>query len=303
MSALLALASRWRHMNFPMTTFEMQPDSDDPPEEALEFLATDALVGDIAVRHLKITLYRQLLPTHAAVLQILRHCLLLETCDVPVSGGHNPSPTHEPLTLPYLRRLSIANGRTPVEFPHFVGSLIVPALSYFHCSDDIIPSKIPASRSLFPSAALLRCLSVNIRGMSTEVLLAGLAELPTIQELHLLQEPVIVVDGDPDSKFLTHLIPLGTLTTIKCPLVQHLALENFNALTVTDDTLLQFIQSRTKPSLQRVEVKRVNNLDTVVRLSRLSCSFQRLQERNILPVLHDAIAAGLDLELQYEKVA
>ncbi|KAJ7656783.1 hypothetical protein DFH06DRAFT_1198564 [Mycena polygramma] len=319
MSALVALAHRWRHMNFPMVTYgylaslsskdvpllqtmalKIQPDSDDSPEDALELLATGTLrrlelpvyksllcsraLSWGTLLHLKITMYRQLLPTHVSVLRILGQCPLLETCDIPVSGGH-PSPQYEPLALPHLRRLSIANGRTPLDVFHFVGSLILPALSCFRCSDYIIAPKIFTSRSLFPSAPFLQDLWVNIRGMSTDVLLAALTELPTLLELHILQEPVNAVDGNPDSEFLTYLIPPQTLTTAICPLLHHLALENFNAL--ADDTLLRFIQSRTAP--------------TVVPVSRFSCSFQRPRDRDILPELHDAIAAGLVLELQYRK--
>ncbi|KAJ7622557.1 hypothetical protein DFH06DRAFT_1231658 [Mycena polygramma] len=333
MSALVTLAPRWRHMNLPMVTYsylaslsskdvpllqtmalKIQPESDDSPEDALELLATGTLrrlelpvykpllrsraLSWGTLLHLKLTMYRQLLPTHVSVLRILGQCPLLETCDVPVSGGH-PSPQYEPLALPHLRRLSIANGRTPLDVFHFVGSLILPALSCFRCSDYIIAPKIFTSRSLFPSAPFLQDLWVNIRGMRTDVLLAALTELPTLLELHILQEPVNVVDGDPDSEFLAHLIPPQMLTAAICPLLHHLALENFNAL--ADDTLLRFIQSRTAPVVEYVEVQRGNNFESVVSLSRFSCSFQRPRDRDILPELHDAIAAGLVLELQYRK--
>ncbi|KAJ7677722.1 hypothetical protein DFH06DRAFT_1465627 [Mycena polygramma] len=329
MSALVVLAPRWRHMNFVMAnydylasissnnvpllqtmTFEVKPDSNDIPQEALELLATESLrrvelpanrslfssksLSWGTLRHLKITMYRQLVPHHAEVLRILRQCPLLETCELPVTGRLSQ---HEPLSLPYLRRLSVANARTPPDAPHFIGSLILPALSTFHCSDRISPGKIIPSRSLFPSAAFLQCLWVNIRYMSTAVLLAALAEFPTLQELHILQEPVRDADAGPDSDFLAHLIPSETHIAVVCPLLQHLALENFSA--VSNETLVQFIQSRTVSLPGYVQAKHCGHFETVVPLSRFSCSFRRLLDRDIVPELQDAIAAGLVLELEY----
>ncbi|KAJ6537945.1 hypothetical protein B0H19DRAFT_1181334 [Mycena capillaripes] len=335
MSALVALSPRWRHMHFSLTTYSyfaslsshdvpllqtISFDSaksywGDNPTESFMFLATQSLrsvalpssktllqspISWRSLRHLKITRYGQQVLTHNGVLKILRQCPLLETCDIAVSQhviSSEATIDQLQFSLPHLTHLSVTNGPTNSGVSHFLGSLILPALLSFDCYEDIRLQAIVPSQSLFPSDAFLQCLRVNIRGLNTSVLVAALTAIPTLEEVYILQEPTNISDRYPDSKFLTHLTaPPNRVIPIVCPNLHVLELERFDA--VSDDTILQFLQSRTGPLLQFILVEQ-----PIVQLARFSCTFDRSCRRNIMPELQAAIAAGLSVDLKYIPLA
>jgi hypothetical protein len=197
--------------------------------------------------------------------------------------------------------MSVTNGPTPPEVPHFIGSIILPNLRSFYCYDDIRLPDITACRSLFPLDTSLQCLRVNIGGLNSSVFVAALADMPSLQELQVLREPSDLPIHTADPHFLTHLTtPPNRVTPVVCPRLRCLELEKFDAL--SDETVLQFIQSRTGPLLQFIHAKRGEQLLTIVPLSRFSCVFERSQRRDIIPELQDAIAAGLVLDLKYRPL-
>ncbi|KAJ7865549.1 hypothetical protein B0H13DRAFT_2067675 [Mycena leptocephala] len=318
MSALVAVSTRWRHMQFVLRTYDhfASLSSNDVPQlqsmmldnaksywgnrptESLGFLATQSLrsielpssksllgspISWGSLRHLKITRYRQEVLTQSGALVILRQCPLLETCDLAVSGAGTLDDTSQqkPFSLPYLTHMSVTNGPTPPEVPHFIGSIILPNLRSFYCYDDI---RLPTSplvdlyfRWTHPS---------NVSG---SVLVAALADMPSLQELQVLREPSNLPDRSADPHFLTHLTtPPNRVTPVVCPRLRCLELEKFDALT--------------GPLLQFIHAKRGEQLQTIVPLSRFSCVFERSQRRDIIPDLQDAIAAGLVLDLKYRPL-
>ncbi|KAF7352097.1 F-box domain-containing protein [Mycena venus] len=235
---LNTLTARWRHIRLALTSYEHFASislAEVPmlqtmglgnsksywgrrPTESLALLATKSLrsielpstasffrspVSWRSLRHLKITRYRSEPLTHNAALAILQQCPVLQTCDLAVSGGNIPNETTHPrLSLPYLRDLSITNGPTPAEGPHLVESIILPALHSFHCFDDIRFGTISSRSSLFPSDTFLRCLRVNIRGLTSTVLLAALTDMPALQGLQIVQEPLLTDRLAPDTNSL-----------------------------------------------------------------------------------------------------
>ncbi|KAJ6465649.1 hypothetical protein C8R47DRAFT_1201542 [Mycena vitilis] len=209
-------------------------------------------------------------------------------------GGNHLGGGFEPVSLPHLTHLSVTYGHETSNVPRLFGSLILPALSTFHCCDENTKLLFLHSRTLFPSGTSnLQCFWINLRDLNSLVLVAPLNDMPNLHELHILREPFDSQNRFPDRKSL---LRLGTdAGGPVCPRLQHLALEQFEEL--SDGTLLQFLQSRAPSIAQSHQTG--EQLQTVVPLSHFSCSFERPRDRDIMPDLQDAIAAGLVVELKY----
>ncbi|KAJ7127678.1 hypothetical protein C8R44DRAFT_667154, partial [Mycena epipterygia] len=142
---------------------------------------------------------------------ILRQCHMLETCELPVSVQRTPRNTPPPqqFPLPHLSHLSIYHSQIPTAEPHFLARIILPMLPSFHCQRILcVPVQMPRLTPLFPSTfSQLECFTVDIPVLSTELLLDALSDMPSLQELGILREPVLVRGtSHPDPDFLAHLI-------------------------------------------------------------------------------------------------
>ncbi|KAJ6493328.1 hypothetical protein C8R45DRAFT_185855 [Mycena sanguinolenta] len=231
--------------------------------------------------------------------QILGQCPLLETCKLaihsrkPVDTAWSTSST-QTVSLPKLRHFTLKHRHiVPIPSTHFFDHLLLPALRSFHCliPDGVLPSD---TRSLFPRGTSdLEYLKVDIRRMNSSLLLAGLSEMSSLQELHIAQEPC--EDGGVgrrDAQFLMHLTLSDTSVPVICPRLRRLKLERFRD--VSDDILLEFILLRMR---QRLTTE--TSLSKAVPLERFTCELHRPMERDIRAELQSR-AVDVEINLTYQ---
>ncbi|KAF8160330.1 hypothetical protein K438DRAFT_1859818 [Mycena galopus ATCC 62051] len=232
---------------------------------------------------------------------ILCHCPLLETSELSVIGGLGDPTWHgsplQPISLLRLRHLSVKHKyMVPIDAGRFFDRLILPAIRSFHCYS-ATPTR--DTRSLFPcmetALTYLECLTLDVRRLASDIVVAALADMPSLEELHLVHEPRLPGDGSRDPQFLTHLTPASDgAATVLCPNLRYLELKQFRE--VTDDTLLQFIISRTRPRPTHLEDEAGSQ--PVQHLDRFSCALQRPMQRDIKQDIQSQ-ALGLQLDLTY----
>ncbi|KAF7362689.1 hypothetical protein MVEN_00618200 [Mycena venus] len=239
----------------------------------------------------------------ADALRILHQCPLLETCDLVFRGRLTASDAYRTpvqlISLPRLLHLSISYTRVlSTDGPHFFDNIVVPALRYFHCCCyGMPPANIPL-RCLFPSMPVhLEHLKVHVLRFASSTLLAALAEMPSLKDLHIFGEPWSQPGPEQhrDPEFLVHLTPVSESVdsdSVLCPKLRRVELTNFKE--VSDNTLLEFIRSRTGP---RIGSRTSSEVSNVVQLARFSCALKRPMERDIHPDLENV---GCLVTLKYQ---
>jgi hypothetical protein len=198
----------------------------------------------------------------------------------------------EHFSLPQLSRLSIRrNGVLPRD--DLFGIVTLPnlrSLDYFGSSDSV---EIDLAQ-LLPSTPSLEWFKIYAGGLRSNALLAALSDMPALKRLTILDEPCSPTADDwflpRDERFLEQLtLSQGPESgPVVCPRLETIELHNFNV--VSDETLLQFVRSRTELQHQGV-----------TRLSRVLVQFGRLMDLDIKSHLQDAIAGGLVMDLSYVK--
>ncbi|KAJ7255833.1 hypothetical protein B0H12DRAFT_523814 [Mycena haematopus] len=148
---------------------------------------------------------------------------------------------------------------------------------------------------LIPSPQSLRYLRLEVEGLGCENLLASLAEMPVLEELILFAEPRSKEQTDEpniwrywksdagDKEFLAHLTPSSEdRDSTLCPLLRRV---NLRLCLTSDESLLQFVQSRTGHGGI---------------LASVTVTFPRPMQLDIIPHLQDSIADGLVVALDYQ---
>ncbi|KAJ7167877.1 hypothetical protein C8R46DRAFT_1350790 [Mycena filopes] len=315
-SALLAVAPRWRDMQLTVSDYShfgsLTPE-DVPllksialrqgsirraadPSGMLKFLATTSLRSaelpspDCVLKnplslafltHLKLPTNVYTALEYNETLGILHQCPLLETCEL-VLGRTAPGLAPR-VHLPHLRHLAVTHLRVWPDGPHFLPHLILPALRSFSVTThhQSLPRGILAA-GLFPSPSTnIECLKLNVYRLESRSLQSVLADMPSLVELHILQEPYTATT---DSGLLDLLAPL-------CPSLRTLTLRQFADL--DDATIVSFI--RTRLALQQAR--------KVVPLLRFDCSLQRRMQFDVRLGIAEAIADGLVMNLVYAVFA
>jgi hypothetical protein len=126
----------------------------------------------------------------------------------------------------------------------------------------------------------------------TTDLIDALRLSPLLDYLELKGEPVLLpqpgldIPGLPlaDADFLARLMPDSD--PVLCPNLRQIKLSHFHAL--TDDTLLAFIRARTGP-----------DGEAVARLASVTVNMHRARTLDIAAELHEDVANGLQLSLEY----
>ncbi|KAF7335739.1 F-box domain-containing protein [Mycena venus] len=203
----------------------------------------------------------------------LSQCPLLESCELVLYGQIGAVPPHPHISLPHLRHLSIKQNRILGGDIRFFDDMALPTLRSYHCYAAILSADAHI-RSLFPSGMRdLQCLRVHGKRFTSTLLLAALADMPSLEELQISGEPCGQLDPRRrgDSQFLTHLMPTQErVAPVPCPRLRTVELAQFSE--VSDDTLLEFILSRTLPA---------RTGPNVVRLDRFTCAMTRPMQRDI----------------------
>ncbi|KAJ6470757.1 hypothetical protein C8R47DRAFT_1148184 [Mycena vitilis] len=302
-SPLLALTS----MDVPLLETVNIPLKENPIESdftSMTFLATPSLrnltlpgsetchknpVRWHTLTDLKITLnrYRRHYLTSGTALVILQQCTSLQTCDFQIFDSMSDQaslPPTEDVFLPHLTHLAIERKSKSAHNTLF-GCVTLPNLrSLSFTSHDKVTG--PNLRQLLPSTPSIQSLSIHLTRLKSDTLLDVLSTMPHLKNLEIFQEPC---NGEPnpdsgyirpDPLFLDRL----TLTSNPdiCPLLESIKLRSVYA--ATDETLLQFVSSRTPPT---------------GRLTRVTVAFTHSMVVDILPHLECAIACGLVIALNY----
>ncbi|KAK7005791.1 F-box domain-containing protein [Favolaschia claudopus] len=312
MASITFLSRRWRHINLNLTSYTRLRSMTAEDVPLLESLVIKEHDHDLRYRdhyteHLKIaeakTLRRLELPPfrtpknpenftsltylnlsdrlgylpYDGAISVLSHCLLLESCGLSVTGSSRFTPKH--ISLPRLAHLSIFHLHIPQDAQFLTAaSMSLPVLRAFHC--DALGRVLPNTtvRCLFP-AADLACLKIGLRPLTSDTLVAGLTTLPSLEELHVLNEPRGAERrGFPDPQFLHRLMPL-------CPRLRCLELSQFTA--ISDTTILEFLRARTK--LQ----------PHFLPLSYFASTIARPRQFDILLHLADEVLDGLVVNIMY----
>ncbi|KAJ7181512.1 hypothetical protein C8R43DRAFT_969406 [Mycena crocata] len=263
---------------------------------------------------LKITGSREFLAYPIAI-AILQQCPLLHTCDLTITDTRPdddallPALHPQSFTLANLSHLGLSitehnHTERPVSFSH----IAMPNLRSFHCQHHgLIPTGSTLGQ-MFPTTGQLETLKINMPGVGGDALLAALAQMPLLREL--------AIDGEPyderqhiewwparDEDFLARLAPSSDRNVpVICPRLRSVEISGFSA--VSDETLLEFVRSRTAPQIHNRQESRstgphVEEVD-VTPLTSAVLTIRRPMQFDILPPLHDAVAAGLFLSLRYD---
>ncbi|KAJ7881264.1 hypothetical protein B0H14DRAFT_2705131, partial [Mycena olivaceomarginata] len=302
MSPIIAVSRRWRNIqlipdflcpdlspeNTPLLqSIAFKNDAESSLKSAM-FLATERLRkleclgappiinGPISWRSLNhFTVYSILCDD---ALRILAQCPALETCQLVLRTAHvMGSPLHpQHIPLPRLHHLSITHARLADSRP-FLENLALPALRSYFCSfRGFGPAGITLGALLPATTGHLECLEIQLRRLGSASILAVLADMPSLEELRIGREPRDE-NRDRDPQFLAHLTPpLGGAGPILCPRLRRLTLKQFKA--VSDDTLLDFVRSRTGVRLKAL--RESTGLD-ITQLSLFACSLQRSPQRDV----------------------
>ncbi|KAJ7267343.1 hypothetical protein C8J57DRAFT_1616042 [Mycena rebaudengoi] len=236
------------------------------------------------LRHLTISNNTAAYITTATALEILYHCVRLESCLLTVwSGGTGQTLLNEePCRIEHLQRLCVKAGGDYFGLVQFFSRLVLPNLR-------VLVVENPGSVSLafgpmLSSARLVESLTTCITASITG-LVDVLQLMPMLQDLRLINPDANNVDGLPE------LIALLTDTAgdspVLCPRLRRIALKN--AAILSDSALLKFIQARTG-----------SHLRDIAHLATVRVEFLRAMEFDILPPLRELLAAGLKVTLDYK---
>ncbi|KAJ7902207.1 hypothetical protein B0H13DRAFT_1882693 [Mycena leptocephala] len=335
-SPLFAISRRWRNIQLPLPSFphfaslpsdevpllqsfsltdRIERSLEDPPRP-LMFLGTKSLESvawggpshhllDSPTSWGTLTSFTVSYPgiAYSDAIQILAQCPLLETCDIMLrvqttQNSSLDSPPHQNICLPRLRHFYVRHYfMTDAVAARFFDGFVLPALRSFHTGSGYsLPADIPL-RSLFPSTMVhLESLKVHLRKMASAVLLAALSDMPCLEDLHIIGEPCQAGPEHPrDPQFLVHLTPTPDgIDSVLCPRLRRLKLTQFKE--ASDDTLLEFILSRTEPRLDALRARTGQN---IIPLSHFSCTIRRLMHRDVWPDLQNTECV---VDLEYEPV-
>ncbi|KAJ6512558.1 hypothetical protein C8R45DRAFT_1087713 [Mycena sanguinolenta] len=213
-------------------------------------------------------------------LELLRQCPALETCTVFINISHTseavvPRPCH----LLHLQRLSIAdNSRLTTRF---FQCLVIPnlrCLEYSYLGRTSPPDLWPCF-SVLPSTPY--------------ALIAGLRLVPTLKELRVFGEPLLLNNSSKFPEYDPRLVPLLlSKDPILCPHLQRITLARFSA--VSDAALLAFLLARTDPSLP---------VDDRLTSARLDIIRSPDTDIRLIPALQQRITDGLQLSVEYEVLS
>ncbi|KAJ7136477.1 hypothetical protein C8R43DRAFT_955703 [Mycena crocata] len=220
--------------------------------------------------------------SHDAV-ALSRQCSALERCKLFLKGPHVVAEDVmvAPVHLPHLSYLALEDGTWTNTIHDLFVLILFPNLrSLSYRSSRSYRTPLP---SMFVQS--LERLQIDTDVPSSD-LLQFLQLLPVLRELHIIGEPVVVVDDEVtpnygDAAFLSHFIP-GVL----CPNLSILKLDNFYS--VSDEGLVDLIRARASP-----------HLESVARLSRFTASLNRNPTLDVFSTVQPLIDAGLQLTLEY----
>ncbi|KAJ6480300.1 hypothetical protein C8R45DRAFT_1005125 [Mycena sanguinolenta] len=225
-------------------------------------------------------------------LAILSQCTVLQTCKIGLEDAQEEnSAMIPPVVLPQLSRLAVLCVAYGIG-PHFFNHVSLPELRSFYLENGY---NVDLTR-LIPSPRSMKYLHLEVEGLDCGNLLTSLANMPLLEELLLFAEPRSKEqteetdtwrywksrEGDKD--FLVHLTPSSDgHDSALCPLLRRVEL---HLCTVSDESLLQFVQSR---------------IGCGGNLASVTVTFYRPMQLDIIPHLQDAISSGLAVALSYES--
>ncbi|KAJ7890349.1 hypothetical protein B0H13DRAFT_2531127 [Mycena leptocephala] len=222
------------------------------------------------------------------VIPILRQCLRLETCKLSLGTANTIfGGVFTPVSLPHLWNLSVIDNMTDFEADQLFQNLTLPTL---HSLKYTSAWRFSSIRPLFlPS---LEWVSLSVHMLPTTDIIDALRLSPLLHYLELTGKPILPpqpeldIHGPPlaDADFLARLIPNSD--PVICPKLRQIKLSHFHAL--TDDTLLAFVRARTGP-----------DGGPVARLASLTVNMLRERTLDIAAELHEDVANGLHLSLEY----
>ncbi|KAJ7447138.1 hypothetical protein B0H11DRAFT_2083460 [Mycena galericulata] len=217
--------------------------------------------------------------------KLLRQCPSLRTFSLAVgsSGPEVAESVYDKTHMEDLQQLIVVD--IFQDSTGFFENLIIPNLISLEYVASADPDDIFLFTPLLVAPNRLQCLRLSIvRSTSTVKILNCLQLVPTLRELRIQREPA----SDLDHQFLTHLIPTAARSnSILCPELRTLQLLEFQVL--SDDTLLEFIRSRTES----------HSINGVAQLSDVQIQFGRPMGVDIAPSLQHVIDDGFKLSLQY----
>nr|GAT56693.1 predicted protein [Mycena chlorophos] len=192
----------------------------------------------------------------------LAECVALEKLSLTVSG-EDISVAEGTVQLKRLTRLTFAlfgDAAGTSSASVFLHKLELPAL---HTLD--IPF-VPPSSAIFQTSTYsnVECLVVGVTTLTADELASILGLLPRLGRLRLNGEPRVPTQDHMDvydGEFLRKLVldaEASAATPPLCPSLDHLELVNVQAL--TDDLILSFLRSRTRPSIARYQAVGVTPL-------------------------------------------
>ncbi|KAJ7253516.1 hypothetical protein C8J57DRAFT_1237322 [Mycena rebaudengoi] len=219
--------------------------------------------------------------THAMpqfTLEILRRCVLLETCTIFIYGDLDV-PSALPCRMEHLRNLCVRSIRYGGSL--FFEALVLPNLRRLEYTGSRELDFLP----LLTSAQSVECLVLN-SGAETTALLAVLRLTPMLEELDLSGDPTApsadpeITYSVPDGQFIPLLTPYAESEfTVVCPRLRRITLMRFS--TLSDVALLEFILARKD-------------------LARIDVLFSRKMQVDIAPSVQHLLAAGLSLSVEYQ---
>ncbi|KAJ7267396.1 hypothetical protein C8J57DRAFT_1327614, partial [Mycena rebaudengoi] len=213
------------------------------------------------------------LPSHVA-LDVLRQCVLLETCTLRVYVHTEDDHSGLPFRLEHMQELRITvRGSGQLSF---FEKLVLPNL---RCLEYASPNEM----SLMPLLSSARSVeSFTLVWAPGRDLVSALRLMPMLQELRLSS----VALSDSADLFQ----PLTAADPPLCPQLQRISLRGIKA--VSDIALLDFIQARTNLHLLNV-----------AHLANVHVEFGPPMQVDIIPPLQPLIDTGLDVALVYSAVA
>ncbi|KAJ7267344.1 hypothetical protein C8J57DRAFT_364296 [Mycena rebaudengoi] len=228
--------------------------------------------------------------SHTA-LAILRQCVGLESCVLAVNfDAEIEAPPPEPCRMEHLQYLSLETSGEESLSP-FCENLQLPNLRFLEYCDfgDVRLRFLP----ILSTAHLVESLSIQSRPSITD-LVEALRLMPMLLDLRLEDGPVRILAGqgwpvDYGHDELVALLTPGADADgpVLSPQLRRIVLRNVQAL--SEDALLKFLQARTSPHLR-----------DIAHLSTVRVQFLRRMEVDIFPPLHERLAAGLEVTLDYE---
>jgi hypothetical protein len=222
-------------------------------------------------------------------LQLLRQCVLLESCVLIIWSTEEPLP--EVLCrMEHIQHLCVTVVGDIDGLVVFFRKLDFPNLRSLEYTsfENVQLAFLP----MLSSARSVESLTIVSSPSMTDLAVA-LRSMPMLQELRLANPPNHVPDQDSDwrvhrhDELITLLTPEADAGSVASPQLQRITLRKVQVL--SDGALLKFIQARTGPHLR-----------DIVHLAAVHVQFFRPMEIDILPPLRELLAAGLEVTLDYQ---